>query len=140
MTNKTYGRSKLPFLPRGRREVPSAVSQAQPKEGEGFRKSNVSHPDKIEQEIMSAFEILFHDRYNYPERSVRFYAEFVGIHPSMMPTVERYNYFFDWKAINQKHNKFLKKLNYCHSVRNKSKIKLSELDSARNAPLGIYPR
>ncbi len=80
---------------------------------------------------MSAFEILFHDRYNYPGRAVRFYAEFVGIHPSMMPTVERYNYFFDWKAINQKHNKFLKKLNYCHSVRNKSKIKLSELDSNR---------
>jgi fido (protein-threonine AMPylation protein) len=96
-------------------------------------------PELIKTELDEAFSILFDKKYNYTERSIRFYAEFVAIHPfydangrisrySIDLYLQNHNYYVDWQSINISHCKFLRKLNYCHSVRRRYKQYLSQLN------------
>ena len=89
-------------------------------------------PASIKLELSEAFKILFNAQFTPVEASIRFYAEFVAIHPfyDANGRISRYiidtylqdrNYYVDWQSINKKHGKFLRKLNYCHSVRAKQK-------------------
>ena len=89
-------------------------------------------PNLIQSEVSEAFTILFNHQLNPVESSIRFYAEFVAIHPFYDANgrigryivdiyLQNHNFYVDWQSINQKHGKFLRKLNYCHSVRAKQK-------------------
>jgi fido (protein-threonine AMPylation protein) len=92
-----------------------------------------TEPAFIKLELDEAFLILFDNKYtDYRERSIRFYAEFVAIHPFydangrigryIVDTyLQHHHYYVDWQSIYRTHNKFLRKLNYCHSVRIKYK-------------------
>jgi fido (protein-threonine AMPylation protein) len=106
-----------------------------------------TRPELIERELDEAFSILFDEKYNYIERSIRFYAEFVAIHPfyDANGRISRYiidvylqhhRHYVDWQSINKSHGKFLRKLNYCHSVRTKYKQYLYQL----NLDSDIYAR
>ncbi len=99
-----------------------------------------TEPEFIKLELDEAFSILFSNEYDYPERSIRFYAEFVAIHPFddangrigryIVDTYLQYHrYYVDWQSINKSHGKFLRKLNYCHSVRAKYKEYLARSDA-----------
>jgi fido (protein-threonine AMPylation protein) len=90
-------------------------------------------PKLIELELQEAFSILLNDQYQPNESSIRFYAEFVAIHPfyDANGRVGRYitdiflqslDFYVDWQSLNQRHGKFLRKLNFCHSVREKQKV------------------
>jgi len=89
-------------------------------------------PHLIRSELKQAFNLLFNQQYQPPESSIRFYAEFVAVHPFYDANgrigryivdiyLQAYNYYVDWQSINKKHGKFLRKLNYCHSVRERLK-------------------
>jgi fido (protein-threonine AMPylation protein) len=91
-----------------------------------------TEPKLIKSELDEAFSILFEKQYEPIENSIRFYAEFVAIHPfyDANGRIGRYivdiflqsnNYYVDWQSLNQRHGKFLRKLNYCHSVRGRYK-------------------
>jgi fido (protein-threonine AMPylation protein) len=93
-------------------------------------------PKLIQSELEEAFALLFNNQYQPIENSIRFYAEFVAIHPfyDANGRIGRYivdiflqsnNYYVDWQSLNQRHGKFLRKLNYCHSVRARYKQFLS---------------
>ncbi len=95
-----------------------------------------TNPEYIESELREAFNILFDPNYNPLEKSICFYAEFVAIHPfyDANGRIGRYivdiflqsnNYYVDWESLNKRHGKFLRKLNFCHSVRAKHKLFLS---------------
>ncbi|MFM2311789.1 MAG: hypothetical protein RLZZ04_1065 [Cyanobacteriota bacterium] len=90
-------------------------------------------PEFIEIELKESFNILFDNQYQPAENSIRFYAEFVAIHPfyDANGRIGRYitdaflqfhNCYVDWNSLNLRHGKFLRKLNFCHSVREKHKI------------------
>lgn len=92
-----------------------------------------TNPNFIESELKEAFNILFNSDYEPLEKSIRFYAEFVAIHPfyDANGRIGRYivdiflqtnNYYVDWQSLNKQHGKFLRKLNFCHSVRSKHKL------------------
>lgn len=92
-----------------------------------------TEPKLIESELQEAFSILFDDQFQPDEQSIRFYAEFVAIHPfyDANGRIGRYitdaflqfhNCYVDWNLLNLRHGKFLRKLNFCHSVREKHKI------------------
>lgn len=100
-------------------------------------------PELISLELSEAFSILFDDRYNPTEQSIRFYSEFVAIHPFydangrigryIVDTyLQSHRYYVDWQSINKKHGKFLRKLNYCHSVRAKYKQCLNQSHLEQN--------
>jgi fido (protein-threonine AMPylation protein) len=91
-----------------------------------------TRPDLIESELSEAFAILVNDKYSYQEASVRFYAEFVAIHPFYDANgrigryivdiyLRQYQHYVDWQSVKDSHKKFMRKLNYCHSVRTKYK-------------------
>lgn len=95
-----------------------------------------TNPEYIKSELNEAFGILFDTNYAPPEKSIRFYAEFVAIHPFYDANgrigryivdmfLQSHNYYVDWESLNKRHGKFLRKLNFCHSVRAKHKIFLS---------------
>jgi fido (protein-threonine AMPylation protein) len=89
-------------------------------------------PVNIALELKYVFSILFDTNFSCIERAIRFYAEFVAIHPfyDANGRIGRYivdvylqyhNYYVDWQLLYKSQSKFLRKLNYCHSVRLKSK-------------------
>jgi fido (protein-threonine AMPylation protein) len=95
-----------------------------------------TNPQFIESELRDAFALLFNKQYQSIESSIRFYAEFIAIHPfyDANGRIGRYiidtflqsnNCYVDWQLLNQRHGKFLRKLNYCHSVRARYKQFLS---------------
>lgn len=97
-------------------------------------------PGLITLELDEAFLILFNEEYNYRERSIRFYADFVAIHPFYDANgrigryiidvyLQSHLHYVDWQSINKSHGKFLRKLNYCHSVRTKYKECLEQINS-----------
>jgi fido (protein-threonine AMPylation protein) len=92
-----------------------------------------TEPALIESELQEAFRVLFNSQYQPVENSIRFYAEFVAIHPFydangrigryIMDTfLQSHNFYVDWQLLNQRNGKFLRKLNFCHSVRQKHKM------------------
>ena len=102
-----------------------------------------TNPNFIESELKEAFNILFNTDYEPLEKSIRFYAEFVAIHPfyDANGRIGRYivdiflqtnNYYVDWQSLNKQHGKFLRKLNFCHSVRSKHKLFLSCTDPSQS--------
>ena len=81
-----------------------------------------TEPKLIESELKEAFGILFNAQYKPPEKAIRFYAEFVAIHPFYDANgrigryivdifLQSHNYYVDWQSLNQRHGKFLRKLN-----------------------------
>ena len=99
-----------------------------------------TQPELIIPELNEAFSILFNQEYDYRERSIRFYADFVAIHPFYDANgrigryiidvyLQRQNHYVDWQSINKSHGKLLRKLNYCHSVRTKYKECLEAINS-----------
>jgi fido (protein-threonine AMPylation protein) len=97
-------------------------------------------PEFITSELEEAFLILFNEEYSYRERSIRFYADFVAIHPFYDANgrigryivdvyLQSHLHYVDWQSINKIHSKFLRKLNYCHSVRTKYKECLEQNNS-----------
>lgn len=100
-------------------------------------------PKLIESELQEAFSILFDAQFKPQEQSIRFYAEFVAIHPFYDANgrigryiadtfLQSHNYYVDWISLNQRHGKFLRKLNFCHSVREKHKVFKSCVDPNEN--------
>ena len=98
-----------------------------------------TNPDFIEIELSQAFAILLDKKYIHQENALRFYAEFVAIHPFYDANgrigryivdiyLQQHKYYVDWQSINRSHSKFLRKLNYCHSVRAKYKQYLLQRD------------
>jgi fido (protein-threonine AMPylation protein) len=99
-----------------------------------------TEPEFIKLELYEAFSIFFNKQYDYQKRSIRFYAEFVAIHPFydangrigryIVDTYLQYHrYYVDWQSINKSHGKFLRKINYCHSVRTRYKEYLALPDA-----------
>lgn len=93
-------------------------------------------PRFICSELETAFSILFNSSYQPGESAIRFYAEFVAVHPfyDANGRIARYmvdaflkfhNLYVNWNLLNERHGKFLRKINYCHSVREKEKLYLS---------------
>jgi len=91
-----------------------------------------TRPDLIELELSEAFTILVDNKYSPQETSLRFYAEFVAIHPFYDANgrigryivdiyLRQYQRYVDWQSVKDSHKKFMRKLNYCHSVRTKYK-------------------
>ena len=108
-------------------------------------------PELITSELNNAFLILFNEEYSYQERSIRFYADFVAIHPFYDANgrigryiidvyLQSHLHYVDWQSIDIIHSKFLRKLNYCHSVRIKYKECLEQinLDSNVNTYKAAY--
>jgi len=98
-----------------------------------------TRPELITSELNEAFSILFNEAYSYQERSIRFYADFVAIHPFYDANgrigryiidvyLQKHFHYVDWQSINKSHGKFLRKLNYCHSVRTKYKECLDQIN------------
>ncbi|MGB7415201.1 MAG: Fic family protein [Thermosynechococcaceae cyanobacterium] len=98
-----------------------------------------TRPELIAIELDEAFSILFDEKYNYIEKSIRFYAEFVAIHPFYDANgrigryivdvyLQNHRHYVDWQSIYKIHGKFLRKLNYCHSVRTQYKQCLYQLN------------
>ncbi len=102
-----------------------------------------TRPELITSELNEAFLILFNEEYSYRERAIRFYSDFVAIHPFYDANgrigryiidvyLQSHHHYVDWQSINKIHGKFLRKLNYCHSVRTKYKECLEQINSDSN--------
>lgn len=92
-----------------------------------------TEPTLIESELLDAFSILLDNQFQPNERAIRFYAEFVAIHPFYDANgrigryitdifLQSHNCYVDWNLLNKRHGKFLRKINFCHSVREKQKL------------------